>query len=236
MYTCSQLYIVSHINMKTTDLEIYMQLTTTGCNINFPKLTFPVTVTLAITVQAIKGKPACCSPSLDPKCTLTVLGRTRVGNKLLVHVLCAPQTVLSMNERNVFSCTCVATKQRYTTYSLRGLYCVHCILGCWSHCCHMHRLWTCCLAVVRQTVHSQEDSQQIPHKRSPGQAPSRVNEFINTSLYIHAASRKITLYVLMPQVSNIHTSTSSDSTNIFSASEDPPRWQNETLRLKFLIR
>ena len=49
---------------------------TTACNINFLKLTFPVTVALAVTVQAIKGEPASFSPSLDPKCTLTVLGWT----------------------------------------------------------------------------------------------------------------------------------------------------------------
>ena len=70
--------------------DVHVHVIGDHCNINLPDLTFSVTAALAVTVQAIKGELASCSPSLDPKCTLTVLGWTWVGNKLLEHVLCAP--------------------------------------------------------------------------------------------------------------------------------------------------
>jgi len=43
--------------------------------------TFPVTGALAIAVLAVKGESACYSPSLDSKCTLTVLWWTGIGDK-----------------------------------------------------------------------------------------------------------------------------------------------------------
>ena len=59
---------------------LHVHVVSDHCNI---VLTFSLTGALAVTVQAIKGKSASCSPSLDTKCTLTVLGWTRVKHELL---------------------------------------------------------------------------------------------------------------------------------------------------------
>ena len=71
--------------------DVHVHVISNHCNINFPDLTFSVTAALAVTLLAIKGELACCSPFLDPKCTLTVLGWTWVKHKLLgAVVLCSP--------------------------------------------------------------------------------------------------------------------------------------------------
>ena len=124
--------------------------------------TFSLTAALAVTVQAIKGKPASCSPSLDTKCTLTVLGWTRVRHKLLgVVILCSPQSSLGNWKTMYVSfiiCNCWSEVTVCVAYSLWGLYCVHCSPGCLGSGSHTHRWCTCCLVVVQQTAHNQEDS------------------------------------------------------------------------------
>ena len=78
--------------MKTTNLQVHIIVVINYCmQHKFPEVTLPITAALAVTVHTIKGKPASRSPSLDLKCTLTVLRWTQVSNKLLEHVvLCGP--------------------------------------------------------------------------------------------------------------------------------------------------